>query len=325
MTVDALEPALAQAANGQVSPLYFDRQVVQADDLTLDRASHDEELARMRRLLHGWGVVVGLIPEVAGGRLRVSPGYAVTPTGAEVLLTGALSVEEITAAVLTCCGLEGQGCDLLDAEAIEAAAAAEATPVTAWLIARPTRQDAALRPGVGEGCAHPANALRPSRRCAGVRLGLLCELPATHAAPATPLEELAGVVCGPQHVEAPTPLLAMPELPGPEADFVVLGRLVVTDGATAFSTDDRRALLPVQTLQAWVQAQTCTAMYYVNANAQSGGEHEVHVLGCPTPAREDNRVYLGAFPTCRAALEAAAGRFDTVDGCAHCLPDCHSR
>lgn len=56
---------LAQAKNAVVTPLYFDRQVIQAEDLNLDRTSHDRELARMRRILHGWGVVAGLIPEIS--------------------------------------------------------------------------------------------------------------------------------------------------------------------------------------------------------------------------------------------------------------------
>lgn len=319
------QPALAEAKNGLVTPLYFHRQVIRAEDLTLDRASHDAELARMRRLLHGWGVVAGLVPVIHGGILHVSKGYALTPTGDEVYLTSDISVEAILAAVLGCCGTAGPGCDLPGAESTAAAAAAESTPVTAWLIARPTREDAEPRPGIPDGCAHPANALFPSRRCAGVRLGLLCALPPSHTEATRPLEELAGIVCGPQDAGAGPAALPMPEIPGPEANFVVLGRLVVQHGAIGLSTDDRRTLLPLQTLQAWVRTQTCSALYYVNTNAQPGGEHEVHVLGCPTPAREDNRRYLGAFRTCEAALQAAAAEFGNVGGCANCLPDCRNR
>ena len=257
MAAETFEPLLAEARNGQVTPLYFDRQVVRADDLTLDRSSHDAELARMRRLLHGWGVVVGLVPELGDDALNVSPGFAVTPTGAEVLLTVDISVEAIAAAVVACCGTADGGCEVVDPEALEEVT--DGGPVTAWLVARPTREDAEPRAGIPAGCAHPANALLPSRCCAGVRLGLLCELPPSHTDPGPSPDELLGLVCGPHAPGAPALALPMPEIPGPESDFVVLGRLVVQDGVTVLSQDDRRRLLPAEVLQAWVVSQTCPA------------------------------------------------------------------
>ena len=43
--------------------------------------------------------------------------------------------------------------------------------------------------------------------------------------------------------------------------------------------------------------------YYVNKNAQSNGDHEVHRSdNCPTPADESNRLYLGQFDSCRPAV-----------------------
>lgn len=319
------KPALAEAKNGLVAPLYFQRQVVRADDLTLDRASHDAELARMRRLLHGWGVVAGLIPEIEGDTLTVSRGYAVTPTGEEVYLSADVAVDGIAAAVLARCGPPGLGCDEIEPARREAAAAAEGVAVTSWLIARPTGEDAEPRPGIAAGCAHPANALFHARRCGGVRLELLCALPASHTDATPPTDLLTGIVCGPQGTDESAMLLPMPELSGPEASFVILGRLILEDGIVRFRSEDRRTLLPLQTLQTWVASQTCPALYYVNSNAQNTGEHEVHRLGCPTPAREQNRIYLGTWRSCDEALEAARQHFDTVDGCANCLPDCHTR
>lgn len=316
-------PALAEAGNGLVVPLYFPRQIVQAADLTLDRTSRDAELARMRRLLHGWGVVMGLVPRTEADTLTVSAGYGVTPTGQEVLLTDKASFEGIAAAVLSCCGGPGDGCNSLEPRDDRAA---PSDPVVAWLIARPTRHDAEPRPSIPHGCEHPANALHPSRSCAGVRLELLCELPATHVS-ADPLpDDLAGIVCGPQATDTTAVMLTMPELPGPEASFVVLGQLMVTDGVASYLPQDRRTLLPLQTLQAWVALRTCPKPYYVNRRGQRGqGEHEVHAIGCPTPAAERNRLELGSFYTGGEAMAAARRHFDNVDGCANCMPAFHTR
>lgn len=66
--------------------------------------------------------------------------------------------------------------------------------------------------------------------------------------------------------------------------------------------------------------------YYVNRNAQPGGEHEVHKEGCPTPPNAANRDALGRFTHCSGALSAARAKgYPSVDGCKHCSPACHSR
>jgi hypothetical protein len=65
--------------------------------------------------------------------------------------------------------------------------------------------------------------------------------------------------------------------------------------------------------------------YYVNRNAQEGGEHEVHRDGCPTPANSENRLYLGNFTSCNAAVVEARKHYDNVDGCKNCSLECHTR
>lgn len=65
------------------------------------------------------------------------------------------------------------------------------------------------------------------------------------------------------------------------------------------------------------------ARYYVNQNAQSNGDHEVHVQGCswlPAPA---NRIFLGEHANCWSAVLAARQVYRQADGCAHCSPACH--
>ena len=66
------------------------------------------------------------------------------------------------------------------------------------------------------------------------------------------------------------------------------------------------------------------ARYYMNKNAQTNGDHEVHREGCNWIPAQHNRQYLGDFASCHGAVREAK-RFDTrADGCKHCSPDCHT-
>ncbi len=67
------------------------------------------------------------------------------------------------------------------------------------------------------------------------------------------------------------------------------------------------------------------ASYYVNKNAQSTGEHEVHTTGCSYLPDPENRQYLGDFSSCRGAVREAKKYYDNVDGCYYCSNDCHTR
>lgn len=64
--------------------------------------------------------------------------------------------------------------------------------------------------------------------------------------------------------------------------------------------------------------------YYVNKNAQSNGDHEVHQMECPTPADEENRLYLGTFDSCHAAVSEAKKHYSQSNGCKNCSLDCHT-
>jgi len=65
--------------------------------------------------------------------------------------------------------------------------------------------------------------------------------------------------------------------------------------------------------------------YYVNKNAQDNGDHEVHLESCSWLPDSDNRQYLGEFENCALAVEEAKKTYSTADGCAHCIPSCHTR
>jgi len=66
------------------------------------------------------------------------------------------------------------------------------------------------------------------------------------------------------------------------------------------------------------------AKYYVNKNEQSNGDHEVHQIGCSWLPDDENRVALGDFNNCYAALSVAKEKFDQVNGCYYCSKDCHT-
>jgi hypothetical protein len=82
------------------------------------------------------------------------------------------------------------------------------------------------------------------------------------------------------------------------------------------------ALLALAAALAAAAAPATTHEYYVNRNAQDDGDHEVHREGCSHPPQPQNRVPLGSFADCHAAVRAAKKRFATADGCYHCSRPC---
>lgn len=66
-------------------------------------------------------------------------------------------------------------------------------------------------------------------------------------------------------------------------------------------------------------------IYYVNKNAQSGGEHEVHAENCNHLPLAQNREYLGSFSSCKDAVKKAKENYPTADGCYYCSRECHTR
>lgn len=66
------------------------------------------------------------------------------------------------------------------------------------------------------------------------------------------------------------------------------------------------------------------ARYYVNKNAQSNGDHEVHKSGCSYMPEEHNRIYLGDFTSCHGAVSEAKKRYPKSNGCYYCSRDCHT-
>ncbi len=67
-----------------------------------------------------------------------------------------------------------------------------------------------------------------------------------------------------------------------------------------------------------------TTRYYVNKNAQSNGDHEVHRTGCAWLPNVENRIYLGLFYGCHSAVQEAGTHYTKVNGCYFCSNACHT-
>ena len=65
--------------------------------------------------------------------------------------------------------------------------------------------------------------------------------------------------------------------------------------------------------------------YYVNTNAQSTGEHEVHKDGCHRMPELQNRIYLGYFSDAKEAVSEARRYFSNVDGCYYFASESHRK
>ncbi|HEX2050795.1 MAG TPA: hypothetical protein VHJ34_09220 [Actinomycetota bacterium] len=64
--------------------------------------------------------------------------------------------------------------------------------------------------------------------------------------------------------------------------------------------------------------------YYVNTQAQANGDHEVHTAECSYLPHRANRVLLGDFANCSAAISEARKYYTSVNGCYYCANACHT-
>ncbi len=64
--------------------------------------------------------------------------------------------------------------------------------------------------------------------------------------------------------------------------------------------------------------------YYLNNNAQSNGDHEVHIAGCSFFPNWGNVIRLGYHQTCSEAVREAKKHHKQSNGCAYCVSACHT-
>jgi len=65
---------------------YISGQLLSADDLDTEQQYHRDRARLHHRLLHGTGVVAGLVVRTSGGQIVVAPGLALDPSGDEIVI-----------------------------------------------------------------------------------------------------------------------------------------------------------------------------------------------------------------------------------------------
>lgn len=66
------------------------------------------------------------------------------------------------------------------------------------------------------------------------------------------------------------------------------------------------------------------SIYYVNKQAQSNVDHEVHKSDCNYLPSEENLKYLGSFTNCHDAVKEAKEHYPKSNGCFYCSRECHT-
>jgi hypothetical protein len=64
--------------------------------------------------------------------------------------------------------------------------------------------------------------------------------------------------------------------------------------------------------------------YYVNDNAQSNGDHEVHANGCTYLPFIISKTYLGFYLSAVPAVQRARQYYFQSNGCAYCCPEANT-
>jgi hypothetical protein len=67
------------------------------------------------------------------------------------------------------------------------------------------------------------------------------------------------------------------------------------------------------------------AQYFVNRNAQTNGDHEVHTSTCIYLPALHNRLDLGYHTTCVTAVRQARNTYQQSNGCRACSSVCHTQ
>lgn len=65
-------------------------------------------------------------------------------------------------------------------------------------------------------------------------------------------------------------------------------------------------------------------LYYVNNNAQSNWDHEVHTSNCSFLPDLENRINLWSFDNCRDAVNEAKKHYTQSNWCYWCSSSCHT-
>lgn len=224
-------------------PLWVDRQMIAAADLTAEQDWQDAQRARLRRFALGWGVVAGFEVIKGGDGLRIKKGYGLTPMGHEIYLPDDLNWEGIGKDLRAACHPSAENaCSDLSGQSSDGESGA------AWIVARLVDAASCPRPGVPEGCAHAGNHWAYTRNATGVQFEICCNLDPAMLLPASDCDEAAALL-----KEGAVP---MPD----DLDFDVLPIAAIqfgSDGIETVTVVGRRRLLPMSLLQDALACCSC--------------------------------------------------------------------
>jgi len=214
-------------------PRYFPRQLITADDMTLEQEYFRNKLRLHNRLLHGWGVVCGAqvcpVPKSNGNggvepwKVMVSAGFILGPQGDDIVIPRNRIVDLRTQGVTSKSGdPSGELVDPWCSPVHRGQVPPQVYVAVKYreIMTRPVR----VQP-VGCGCDETA--CEYSRLCDGYEIGLLPSCPDADQPP-PPLDNFADVVKSAPHNCPPCP-------PSP---WVVLAEVRLTEDGTITHIDN---------------------------------------------------------------------------------------
>jgi len=208
---------------------FYPRQIVSPDDLTQDQIYFRDKHRRHNRLLHGWGLVCGLVVERCAApnpedgedpcRVRVTGGYALDPYGDEIVVPQAVVIDlckqDLTGA-LACLPHDDVWCQPVE------------TPLSGTLYLAVRTVERAVKPvRAPTGCSCDESACEHSRYRDDHEFRLLADLPEHYRVP-----------CDDARYNPCEGVDACP--PCPTSGWILLATVVMRGSAIAALTADNR-------------------------------------------------------------------------------------
>jgi hypothetical protein len=220
-------------------PRFYARQLITADDLTLEQQYFRNKLRAHNRLLHGWGVVCGAtvcrIPDQNGGyepwKVVVRPGYILGPFGDEILIDRPRVFDIRTAGVIG--RPDDPGTDMVDPWCSQVY---RTDPLTGDLYVAVKYKESQSRPVRVQpaGCGCDDNSCEYSRLQDGYEISIIDDCP--EAEPPAPHKTFPDYLQEIGLMEGPNGLLGAC-VPCPTEPWVVLAKITVDDDGQIIEID----------------------------------------------------------------------------------------
>ena len=233
---------------------YFNRQLLNADDMRTEQEYFREKMRRHNRYLHGWGVVCGCtvepVKDAKRWTVQVCPGYVVGPQGDDIQIDHCVTVDLQLGATPEPCTVRWPCPPLGDMPGTAAGG-----PRKAYIAVRYAECFSRPVKVLGAGCGCDETQCDYSRIRDSFEIKVLWSLPESHAAARKDDKAwLAALAAVPQNEEERQMGVPVPPCPECATDpWVVLATVLLpaegSDAKLKVSYLDRRPLLATQRLQ----------------------------------------------------------------------------